>query len=128
MNLVRKAGRIAVLAAFLGTVSGTSVAHADTTINSQADAYAFAAGVASPLLAGCVMSGPAMIVCGGIAAGAVLCYMYCEDILNWMMAEHTRNKRASTKQRHQEGQARQKRDQKRKEERRKKGKGGPGSN
>ena len=30
-------------------------------------------------------------VCGGIAAGAVLCYIYCDDILNWIMAEHDKN-------------------------------------
>lgn len=57
------------------------------------------------------MSRPAMLVCRGIATGAVLCYIYCDDILNWMMAEaeHTSNIRNSTKQKHEDGQARKKR-------------------
>lgn len=120
--------RVAVFAVFFSVVGVTSTAHADTTINSQAEAHAFAAGVAAPILAGCAISGPGILVCGGIAAGAVLCYMYCDDILSWIMESsgHRKNARKSTKDKHEAGDARRQRDQRRKEERQRQGRGGPG--
>lgn len=81
----------------------------------------------APILSGCLVSGPAALVCGGVTVAAVLCYMYCQDVFDAlygggsMMAEHTKNARGSTKDKHQKGDARRQRDQKRKEERRRRG-------
>lgn len=44
--------RVAVFGVFFSVVGVTSTAHADTTINSQAEAHAFAAGVGSPNIGG----------------------------------------------------------------------------
>lgn len=66
------------------------------------------------------LTGVGTLVCAGVAAGAVACYFFCEDAINaitGMYAEHTKNARGSSRDRHQKGQSRQQKDQKRKEER-----------
>ena len=65
-------------------------------------------------LAGCVASGPAVLICGGVVVTSVLCYMYCSDVLDWVMnmAGH-RAKRPSTEDKHEKGDSRRKRDQER---------------
>lgn len=82
----------------------------------------------APVVTGCLVSGPAVLVCGGVAVAAVLCYMYCQDVFDTlfggsMMAEHTKGARGSTKDKHEKGNARRQRDQKRKEERKRRGDG-----
>lgn len=67
------------------------------------------------ILGACIATGPGALICGGILVTGVLCYMYCDDIANWIMnmAGHKKGARPSTSDKHEEGDARRKRDQER---------------
>lgn len=81
---------------------------------------------AGALAAGCIASGPAALICGGVLVTGILCYMYCDDIADWIMemAGHRTNVRESNRERHEKADARRKREQERAKKRG--GKGGKG--
>lgn len=105
-------------------LSGTVAVAAAPAAASTDDEYAVPA---VPAVAPLCLTGVGTLACIGVGAAAVTCYFLCDDLMdmvNGMMAEHTRNRRGSTSDKHQAGQSRKQRDQKRKEEREKKRKRG----
>ena len=116
-QLVSRLRRIALFTAIFLSVGVVGISHANTPV-APPTYIVYAAVPAAPALAGCVVSGPAMLICGGVIVTVAACYMYCDDIADWFinLLANRKNARPSTKYKHEMGEARRQRDQRRKAE------------
>ena len=118
-NLLTATRRRLALAIGVFLFLSSAPVHADWDVTphwSYSASYSFYAIPAAPAAVPLCFTGVGTFIC--VAAGAsVICYLYCSDIYDvvagMFSSDHTKNARKSTKDKHQKGDARRKRDQSR---------------